>query len=106
MTGVEPLDVAKFLGRADEPEIIALAQEHLPVVTTFVEAYTRGRGFTNGEPDSKLRSVIITACARMVPNPSQLKRFQAGEYSETPATLEGFNLAEQAVLHLYRRRTQ
>lgn len=106
MALVEPLDVAKFLGRGDDTDIIALAQEHLPIVTAFVEAYTRGRGFTGGEPAGPLRSVIITATARLVPNPDQLKRFQAGEYSENPAILDGFTLPELAVLHRYRRRTQ
>lgn len=106
MPAVEPLDVAKFLGRGDDAEIIALAEEHLPIVTAFVEAYTRGRGFTYGEPANPLRSVIITAAARLVPNPEQMKRYQTGDYSENPAILDGFTLPELAVLHRYRKRTQ
>lgn len=108
MPAVEPLDVAKFLGRGDDTELIALAQEHLPIVTAFVEAYTRGRGFDDatGEPANPLRAVIITATARLVPNPEQMKRYQTGDYSENPAILDGFTLPELAVLHRYRKRTQ
>ncbi|MGO2166668.1 hypothetical protein [Corynebacterium casei] len=103
---VEPQDVAKFLGRGDDTELIALAQEHLPIVTAFIEAYTRGRGFAGGEPDGPLRAVIITAAARLVPNPEQMKRYQTGDYAETPAILDGFTLPELAILHRYRKRTQ
>lgn len=109
MSTVEPIDVAKFLGRGDDEECIALAGVHLPVVATFVEAYTRGQGFDlvgiNSIPNRMVRSVIITATSRTVGNPEQVKRYQAGDYSETPATLEGFTLPELAVLNLYRRRT-
>lgn len=106
MPTVLPEDVAKFLGRGDDTELIALAQEHLPIVTAFIEAYTRGRGFTDGEPANPLRSVIITAAARLVPNPEQMKRYQTGDYAETPGILDGFTLPELAVLHRYRKRTQ
>lgn len=107
MPTVLPEDVAKFLGRGDDTELIALAQEHLPIVTAFIEAYTRGRGFDElGEPANPLRAVIITATARLVPNPEQMKRYSSGDYSENPAILDGFTLPELAILHRYRRRTQ
>ncbi len=97
--------VAAFLGRGDDPAVVALAGEHLPIVTAFVEAYTRGKGFTEGQPDGPLAAVIMTAAARLVPNPEQAKRTQVADYSETPAILDGFTLPELAILHLYRRRT-
>lgn len=107
MQSVLPEDVVKFLGRAEDADFLALAQEHLPIVTMFIEAYTRGRGFGSfGEPDRLLRSVIVTATARMLSNPEQVKRYQAGDYSETPATLDGFTLPELAVLNMYRKRTR
>lgn len=98
--------VADFLGRGDDTNVVALAEEHLPVVTAFVQAYTRGGGFTeSGDPNGPLSAVIMTATARLVPNPEQAKRIQVADYSETPAILDGFTLPELAILHLYRRRT-
>ncbi|CAG7845776.1 hypothetical protein USB125703_02051 [Pseudoclavibacter triregionum] len=101
-----PQQVAQFLGRGDDPETVALAGAHLPIVTAFVYAYTRGRGFFNGmEPAPDVAAVIVTATARLVTNPEQVKRVQVADVDETPATLNGFTLPELAVLHLYRRRT-
>ncbi len=98
--------VAKFLGRDGDPQVLALAQEHLRVVTTFVRAYTRGNGFNiDGEPTLDLEDVIITATARYLVNPQQNVREQLGSQSVTYASLQGFTIPEQAVLHLYRRRT-
>ncbi len=100
-------DVADFLGRGDDTTVVALAGQHLPIVTAFVRAYTRGRGFddTTGEPGDDVAAVITTATARLVVNPEQAARVQVADYSETPAVLNGFTLPELAVLHLYRRRT-
>ncbi|MHA7153616.1 hypothetical protein [Arthrobacter sp. TMN-50] len=97
--------VAAFLGRGGDTDTVALAGEHLPVVAAFVEAYTRGNGFTLGVPAVPLGMVIKTATARLVPNPEQGKRYSVGDYSESPAILDGFTLPELAVLHLYRKRT-
>lgn len=98
--------VADFLGRGDDTNVVTLAGEHIPVVTAFVQAYTRGGGFTEaGDPNGPISAVIMTATARLVPNPEQAKRTQVADYSETPAILDGFTLPELAILHLYRRRT-
>lgn len=100
-----PVKVCKFLGLRPEGEALALAEQHARVVTTFVHGYTRGRGFTARIPNMDLEDVIISATARYVVNPQQAARQQIGEQSILYATLEGFTLAEKAVLHRYRRRT-
>ncbi|MCK1804067.1 hypothetical protein MTQ12_13580 [Brevibacterium sp. R8603A2] len=102
---LEAIDVARFLGQGDDDEIIALAGVHLPVVTAFVRGYTRGRGFTSGEPNEDLAHVIITATARLTINPEQNRRVSVDDYSQTYTTLDGFTLPELAILHLYRRRS-
>lgn len=99
-----PLDVAAFLGRGEDTSVLALAQAHLPIVTAFVRAYTRGGGFTFAEPSDDLAAVIVTATARLSVNPEQAQRVTVADYAETPAVLNGFTLPELAVLHQYRRR--
>lgn len=101
----EPEKVARFLGRGDDTNVVALAGEHLPIVTAFVRAYTRGNGFVHGVPGDDLEAVIVSATARLVTNPEQASRVQVADYTESPAVLNGFTLPELAVLHLYRRRT-
>lgn len=102
--GVPAQTVARFLGHPDNPQVLALAEEHLRVVTTFVRAYTRGRGFVNGVPGADLQDVIVSCTARNLVNPGQYRAESLGSQSVTYARIDGFTLAEQAVLHLYRRR--
>lgn len=96
--------VCRFLGRPDDDDTLALATAHVPIVTAYVNAYTRGRGFDQFGPRPDVEHVIVAASARLVVNPEQAKRVQVGDYSEQAATLEGFTLPELAVLHRYRRR--
>lgn len=100
-----PVKVCRFLGLTPEGDALALAEQHTRVVTTFVHGYTRGRGFTGRVPNMDLEDVIISATARYVVNPQQATRQQIGDQSILYASLEGFTLAEKAVLHRYRRRT-
>lgn len=100
-------DVAAFLGFAGDADVVALADSHLPVVSLFVNAYTRGVGFDpiSGDPTPELDAVILTATARMVSNPENLAREEiSGRYTRVPA-VAGWTLPELAVLHRYRRRT-
>ncbi|WP_431711103.1 hypothetical protein [Glutamicibacter uratoxydans] len=106
MSGELAFHVARFMGRGEDENTLNLIIEHVELVSAFVEAYTRGRGFTDGEPNKPLEKVIISATARLVDNPSQAKRQSAGAFSVTPAVLDGFTLPELAVLHRYRKRTQ
>ncbi len=102
-------EVAAFLGRGDDPGVVALAEAHLPVVATFVRAYTRGVGFTDGEPNDELDAVILTATARLVSNPSDLRASELDANGKVSVTERrdpwGWTLIERAVLHQYRRRT-
>lgn len=98
-------DIADFLGRGDDADLVSLAGLHLPVVTAFVRAYTRGNGWETEnwiKPD--IEAVIKTATSRLVINPQQARRIQIDDFSQTFATLDGFTLPELAVLNLYRRR--
>jgi len=102
-----PEDVAAFLGRGQESTFLALAEQHLPIVTAFVRAYTRGNGFdqVTGDPVDDVAAVITTATARLVSNPTNRGPSAVGAFSETPGVFNGFTLPELAVLHLYRKRT-
>jgi len=81
-------------------------QEALKTVAEFVQSATRGEGFTlAGNPSSDLASVIVTATARLLTNPTQLSRKEIGEISLLYQAFDGFTLAERMVLHRYRRRT-
>ena len=93
-------DVADFLGRGDDTELVTLATLHLPVVTAFVRAYVRGNGFDPGY----VNPVIKPATTRLVVNPQQARRIQIDAFSQTFSTLDGFTLPELAILNLYRRR--
>lgn len=100
-----PQKVLRFMGLEATPEALSTAREHTRVVTTFVHGYTRGRGFTGRTPGLDIEDVIISATSRYMLNPQQAKRQQIGDQSIAYASLEGFTLAEKAVLHRYRRRT-
>lgn len=106
MAAPTALDVALFLGRDGDTKVLVLAGEHLPVVTEFVRAYTRDRGFDpdTGEPAPDVAAVIVSAAARLVENPANVTASAIGPFSERPGTLEGWTLPELAVLHRHRRR--
>jgi len=95
--------VAAYLGKPDDAATITLATVHVPIVTEYVRGYTRGRGFVGGVPAEPLRAVIVAACGRLTSNPRQVQQFQTGDYSERPAILAGWNMAELGVLRRYRR---
>lgn len=94
-------DVADFLGQGDNPELVALAGQHLPIVTAMARAYTRGNGFTDDEPAEDLAAVITTATARLLANPEQINT-QVGEVA-LRGGFTGWSLAETFVLNRYRR---
>lgn len=95
--------VAAFVGRPGDATAEAQAGAALLVVLDFVRAYTRGNGFTGYRPDYPLRSVLISATARLVTNPEQVRQYQIADYSESPAVLNGYTLAELGLLRRYRR---
>lgn len=106
MAAPSPLTVTDFLGY-ESPALIQKAEAHLPLVTEFVRAYTRDRGFdaVTGEPAPDVAAVIVSATARLVENPTHTTFTQVGPFTERPGTLEGWTLPELAVLHRHRRRS-
>lgn len=100
-TAIAP-HVAAIVGRAADAPTIALAQQQIPLVIEYVRGYTRGKGFENGKIAAPLVAVIQSACARLVTNPEQLSYYSMADYSERPAVLAGWTLAELGVLKRYR----
>lgn len=99
-------NVADFLGRGSDANIVALAGVHVGIVTELAMGYTRGKGFdVNGTPVQQIASVIVMATARVTVNPEQNKREAFGDFQVTPGTLYGWTLAELAVLNRYRKRS-
>lgn len=96
-------DVAAFLGKPGDAATVALADQHLPLVTAMVASYTRGHGFTDGDPADDLAAVIICATARLMANPEQLA-YDTGSVS-VRGGFSGWTLAETYVLNRYRKRS-
>lgn len=101
MAVVTITDLELFLGRSVDA---SQAYAHLDTVTAFARAYTRGRGFTDGEPADDIATVIVTAVSRLLGNPEGTITESIGSYSVRHAGFNGFNLVELAVLNNYRRR--
>lgn len=97
-------DVANFMGQGDNPELVALAGLHLPVIKAMAGAYTRGAGFTDAGINKDIAAVIMTATVRLVANPEQLD-IRAGEVS-VRGSFNGWTLAESFVLNRYRKRAK
>ena len=94
--------VAALVGAQGDEDVIELATAQLPLVSEYVRGYTRGRGFTDGAPAGPLQAVIVSATARLATNPEQVAVYTMGDYSERPAQLAGWTLAEIGVLHRFR----
>ena len=94
--------VAAMVGLQGDDETVETAKAQLPIVSEYVRGYTRGRGFDGSAPAGPLMAVIVSATARLATNPEQLTVFTTGDYSERPARLAGWTLAEIGVLHRYR----
>lgn len=97
--------VAAFVGQPGNADVVATAEAQVPIVAEYVRGFTRGRGFRGESPAGPLRAVIVSGVARLATNPEQVAHFQTGDYSERPAQLAGWTLAELGVLHRYRRTT-
>lgn len=104
MTAPTGATIASFLGQSGDTTLIALAGEHLPVITAMVRAYTRDEGFSpTGEPAADLAAVITTATARLVANPEQVEESSIGSY-RVKGGFAGWTLAELFVLNRYRKK--
>lgn len=99
-------DVLALLGREGEAGLVPVAQRAQQVVTAQVWAYTRGRGFSGEQPAPDLDTVILTSTARLVANPENLRSEKIGDYEVQRQVVEGWTLAELAILNRYRRRAR
>lgn len=97
-------DVADFLGQGDDDTVVALAGQHLTIITAMAQAYTRGNGFEGGHPNDEIAAVLVTATARLMANPDQTN-YRAGSVSYQ-SHFQGWTLAETFVLNRYRRKAQ
>jgi len=98
-------DLAAFLGKDQDPNVLDLANAHLPIVTSMVRAYTQGSGFAAaGEPADDIAAVIVSSCARYVSNPTGMLSETVGQFSVRYGVFNGWTLPEPAILHQYRRR--
>ncbi|KRE38219.1 hypothetical protein ASG73_04450 [Janibacter sp. Soil728] len=94
--------VADFLGAGDDVELVALASQHVLIVTAMARTYVRGNGFTEGDVSEDIAAVITTATARMVANPEQINT-QIGS-TAVWGGFQGWSLAELFVLNSWRGR--
>lgn len=102
---VTATDVADYLGRGDETDLVALAGQHLPIVTEWVKSYTRGVGFDEvNDPDAAVSAVIVAATARLTNNPDGTVTVSVDDYQTRKTVFEGFNLIERQILDGYRRK--
>lgn len=97
-------NVAAFLGRTGDAATVALAAQHLPIVTQMVAAYVRDKGFTDGVPGDDLAAVIVSCCARLVANPEHTVSQETGPFSIRQGIFNGWTLPELAILHRHRKR--
>lgn len=98
--------VSAFLGEDDDPAVVALAGQALPLVEASVRAYTRWRGFTAGTPNDDLEAVIIAAAARLAVNPALHRSETIGDYTANYGGFIGFTLPELSILNRYRERAR
>lgn len=103
------LQVAEFLGGGDDLNLVALAGEHVVIVTAMARAYTRDSGFTtvNTIPEcaDELAAVITTATARLMTNPGGLA-YDLGGTVSIRGGFTGWTLAELFCLNRYRKRSK
>ena len=80
----------------------------ISIVSALASAYTRGRGFTDAEPGSDIRAVILSASARLITDASQITADRAmGPFSVSYRTgFDGWSTAELYVLNRYRERAR
>lgn len=98
---IDPADVTSLI----EGDVASV----VPIVTTMAKAYTRGRGFTDSEPNEEIAAVIVTAAARLAANGQQLSRQRVDDVdiqfnSTSLDSSFSWSLAEQLVLNRYRVR--
>lgn len=105
-------DLTTFVGKEvpeDQAEAFAArAEAVIAIVSAMASSYTRGKGFTGGEPNNDVRAVILTASARLLTDTSQI----TSEHVMGPFSVrfrngfEGWTVNELYVLNRYRERAR
>ena len=94
-------EVANLMGAAEESDVVERCEVVAEVITLFARRYCRSNGFYAEGIEPDIRSVILTASARLAANPEQLY-VSVGSVA-TGAGFKGWTLAELAVLNEYRK---
>jgi hypothetical protein len=96
-------ELGAFVGREVNAE---QADAVISVVTAQASAYTRGQGFTDGEPNTDVRAVILSASARLITDATQItSQRQMGPFSVAYRTgFDGWSTSELYTLNRYRQR--
>jgi hypothetical protein len=92
--------VSAFLGQTGNTVLETQIASHVDVIAALAKSYTRGNGFTDGEPDETITKVIVSATARLVANPEQTET-QVGTVV-LRSYFTGFSVIERLVLNEYR----
>lgn len=104
MPAVEPDDLKSYIGadiNYDRAEFL------IGIVTALAASYTRGEGFTAGEPQPDLRAVILSATARLVRDRGVASESMGPFSVQYRAGFDaGWSVAELAVLNRYRQRAK
>ena len=103
MPGPTSADLAAFTGK----ELNAgQADAVIAVVKAMAKAYTRGKGFTDGEPNGDIWPVILSASARLLADTSQIVNQESmGPFAvQFGAGFDGWSVAESYCLNRYRER--
>lgn len=98
-------DLAAFTGK----ELSAgQADAVIALVRSMAKGYTRGKGFTDGEPNDDVQAVILAASARLLADTSQIIAAQSmGPFTvQFRAGFDGWSTAELFVLNRYRDRAR
>lgn len=98
-------DVLDLLGKSED-DVNNEVSTSLEIISAMALSYTRGRGFTDGEPNREVAAVIVAAAARLASNVTQLNHSETtGPFSrDIRGAFQGWTLAEQFVLNRYRVR--
>jgi hypothetical protein len=98
-----PDDLSAFAGQTLDA---GQANAVISVITSLASAYTRGVGFDDGEPNSDIRAVVLSASARLIADASQIKSGeQMGPFQVSYRDGSGnWSTAELYVLNRYRAR--
>ena len=97
-------DIAAFLQQADNTALVATADPLAETVTLLAQGYTRGVGFTAGQPNAEIAAVITMATARLAAHPEQIP-VSIGTVTWRSGGFNGWTLTELYVLNRYRSRS-